>query len=189
MGPERDLPRNRSNAGRAEGVGGHTPDRHVDRLSGIESGVKGGAVVGFYANDADRALKSSGQSGHEPAAAHRDEDYIDRFRDLHEKFQADCALACAHLWLVVGVADERSGPLRVDQHGLMGIVVSLADLHHLSPQRLQLVHLEGRGGDRYKDSSRGSGLAGGKRERQTCVAARGDYYPGGTDLAALGCAQ
>ena len=142
-----------------ERVGGHTADGYVYGLSGSEGGVEGGAVLGLDPDDANCSLHGSGHSGHQPAAADGDQDHIKRLGDLLDKLQADRSLAGAHLWLVVGVANERPCPFGIDQHGLVGVVVPVANLHYFGAQRPQLVHLERRGVGRYEDPGCGPGLA------------------------------
>ena len=189
LGPQGDLPGDRPDAGGAERVGGHAADGYVYGLSGSEGGVEGGAVLGLYPDDPNCSLHGSGHSGHQPAAANGDQDHIKPLGDLLDKLQPDRSLAGAHLWLVVGVANERPCPFGIDQHGLVGGVVAVANLHHFGAQRLQLVHLERRGVGRYEDPGCGPGLSGGVGEGQARVPPRGSHHASRTDQALLGCAQ
>ncbi len=106
LGALGDVPGDRPDPGGTEGIGGHTTHGYVYGFSGREGGVERGAILRLHPYYANRSLQGRGHSGHEPAATDGEHDYIKRPWDLLDKFQADRSLAGAHLYLVVGVANE-----------------------------------------------------------------------------------
>src|SRR4051812_40945257 len=77
----------------AGGVRGDVRHRHVDRPTGAERGGEGGDGARLEADDAGATLQCGGDTGHEPATAHRDENGVHLPVELLMQLQGESALA------------------------------------------------------------------------------------------------
>ncbi len=116
----------------AVGKEAHVVERHaVSRGDGTRHGVR---IDGLHADDLHvrpQALHVGRHAGDQPAAAHRDEDRVDRLRALAQDLHADGALAGDHVRIVVGM-HERELARRLEALRLgIGLGVGIAVQAHV----------------------------------------------------------
>ncbi len=157
---------------------GRDPTRHFgqrDDLAGIEAGLHRGRAFGFHGHDADarpHSLDRLRQAGHEPAAAHGDDDGV-HVPDLLDQLQPERALPGHHQRIGERMEIGRAGIPRICKRRLVGNHPFGADDANVGVPGAHLLDLGGRHGLGNIDGGGHARDAGRARHGQPMIAAGG----------------
>ena len=128
--------------------------RKAHAPAGLERARHGIRIDRLHADDfyfRAQAFDVGSDAGDQPAAADGDENRVDRQGPLAQDFHAYCALPGDHVGIVVRMHEGELAHTLELQRMAVGLVVGIAEQHHLGAARRYRIHLDARRRHRHHD--------------------------------------